>query len=146
VSAETAVILIVETQEGVERVDEIAATSGVDAVVFGLFDFGVDIALDAKEYYGRDETGRLHPRLREAGESVLAACERNGVTAGSVAWNSQAGIDLVERGFRLVVFDTDYGFVVRAAKSLRSDTEAILAGTTAEPRVAHRRRTGARGH
>jgi 4-hydroxy-2-oxoheptanedioate aldolase len=59
-------VMLIETLQGVANADAIAATDGVDAVIFGWGDFSVESEFDEE-------------RCREASEAVAAACERHGV-------------------------------------------------------------------
>lgn len=136
VNAETAIFLVVETRKGIEHAAEIAAVEGVDAVVFGQFDYGVDAGLRQSDFYGGGDLTFVHPTLAEAAGHVLAACQAAGVAAGTVAWSREMGVDWVEQGYRVFVYGTDVTMFGRAARALREDIRAL------EDTVAGRRAAG----
>jgi 4-hydroxy-2-oxoheptanedioate aldolase len=68
-------LVMVETRAAVERVEEIAATPGLDGIYIGPSDLALT--------YGLQPTIRLeHPPVLEALERVRAACEDAGLIAG----------------------------------------------------------------
>lgn len=64
----TVLIAMVETEEGIERVGEIAATSGIDAVQIGSADLTASLGLPGE--FG-------HPKVQAAYRRVAAACQAN---------------------------------------------------------------------
>jgi 2-keto-3-deoxy-L-rhamnonate aldolase RhmA len=90
--ADTIAIMLVETVQGVENIDAIAAVPGVGAVVFGWGDYSVAVGFDVAA-------------CREAGAKVYEACRRNGVgialSAGDEFYPgcfSIAGVDSLHMG------------------------------------------------
>ncbi len=94
----TVVILQIETEAGVEHVEEIAATSGVDVLWVGQFDLsiapGVPGAFD-------------DARLRRAEDRVLAACAAAGIAAGVLVGSVEVARSMVARGFRMIALGSD---------------------------------------
>ncbi len=67
-NTEVAILCQVETEEALEKVDEIIATPGVNAIFFGPGDFAHRIG----------HLGQLnHPRVMHAMETVAKACQRH---------------------------------------------------------------------
>jgi 2-keto-3-deoxy-L-rhamnonate aldolase RhmA len=98
IESETIVILQIETQTGLDNLDEIAATPGVDVLWPGLFDLTLSLGVP----------GQLEHRLvREAADRVVAACEKNGITAGVLAGNLETARSLLDRGFRMIALGSD---------------------------------------
>lgn len=62
-------VMLIETVRGVENVDAIVSTEGVDAAVFGWGDYAVEVGFD-------------QDRCRAASAAVNAACRRHGVGLG----------------------------------------------------------------
>jgi 2-keto-3-deoxy-L-rhamnonate aldolase RhmA len=122
---QTTVILVVESQAGIDEIDSIAAVGGVDAIVFGQFDYSVDRGLAEADFFGGGTVTSVHPLLEDAAEKVLAACRANDITAGTVAWTRDAGLHWVEMGFQMFVFGTDYTMLAAAARALLSDVVAL---------------------
>ena len=67
-------IVQIETQEAVDRIDEIAAVPGVDVLYLGPGDLSVAIGIP-----GQVED----PRVIEVAERIVRACEQHGKIAGS---------------------------------------------------------------
>ena len=122
--AETTIFLVVETVKGMEAVEEIAAVPGVDAVIFGQFDYGVDAGLSPSDFYGGGTLSGIHPVLEEAAGKVLRACQAAGIAAGTVAFSREVGLQWVAKGFRVLVWSTDVTLFSRAVTGLRADIAA----------------------
>jgi len=91
---ETLVILQIETAEGLEAVEEIAAVDGVDLLWIGHFDLSTSLGIpggfDSADY-------------QKAVDRILAAGKPVGIVCGSVA----EARDALERGFRCVGYSFD---------------------------------------
>ncbi|KUJ22227.1 Phosphoenolpyruvate/pyruvate domain-containing protein, partial [Mollisia scopiformis] len=69
----SSVVLMIETKDGIEKVDEIAAVEGVDMILIGSNDLAIELGVP----------GGFHtPIFRSALESVSEACRRHGKTMG----------------------------------------------------------------
>jgi 2-keto-3-deoxy-L-rhamnonate aldolase RhmA len=102
------VTIIIEEAAAVERIDEIAATPGVDVLFIGTSDLSFSLGLrgDQKD-----------PRLQEAIAKVLEAGRRHGKFVGRPAANPEQVKEYVEQGFRLFQAPTDIGLMMAGAKS-----------------------------
>jgi len=118
VNHETSIIIIIETAAGVAHTEEIAATPGIDAIIFGQFDFGVDIGLSQADHYGGGGAQSIHPKVLEAATTVLEACQANGIAAGNVAWSAEMAQEWIKMGFRLFIMETDVTMLLGAARRL----------------------------
>ena len=96
--------VMVETVEGLSRVDEIAATPGLDAIYVGPADLA--LALGLPPAYERPE-----PVHREAVAAILAACRRHGITAGIHCADGAMAARRLEQGFTMVTVANDLGLV-----------------------------------
>ena len=105
---EVMTILQIETAEGLEAVDEIAAVDGVDVLWIGHFDLtaslGVPGAFDS-------------PAYREAIDRVLETGQRHGKPVGMVCGSVEEGRDLLARGFRLLGYSIDLWLYEAALKA-----------------------------
>jgi 2-keto-3-deoxy-L-rhamnonate aldolase RhmA len=92
------VVAQIETAEGLENVDEIAAVDGVDALWIGQYD--LTTSLDIPGQFS-------HPTFTDAVKRVVDACHRHGKAA------TLAGLDVAElaagpaNGFRMLVYLAD---------------------------------------
>ncbi len=94
----TMVIALVETALGIENVDAIAATPGVDVVWLGHFDLTNFMGIPAQFD---------HPRYLAAVDALLAACRRHGKTPGFMAADERQARDYKGKGFRIIAYSTD---------------------------------------
>lgn len=102
------VITVIEEACAVERIDEIAATPGVDALFIGTSDLSFSLGLRGDQ---------KHPTLHEAIAKVLEAGNRHGKAVGRPAQTPEQVKQYREQGFRLFQAPTDIGFLSAGAKS-----------------------------
>ena len=100
IAREALCIVMVETREGLENVDEIAATSGVDAIYVGPADLALSLGLpptfDVKE-----------PAHVAAVEKIKDACKRHGIAAGIHAASGEVAKKHVDAGFDMATVGMD---------------------------------------
>ncbi len=114
-NAETAVIVMLETGEGIDNADAIAAVPGIDVLLIGSSDLTTDLGIP----------GQLdHPRLREAYQRVAAACKAHGkvLGVGGIRHNVALQGELMRLGARFVIAGSDVNYVLVGA---REDTTAL---------------------
>jgi len=99
---------MLETQEGIDNVQEIAAVAGVDILFIGTQDLSIDLGVP----------GELnHERIHEAYDKVMAAALKNGKSAGMGGVYDDSLIPrYIDMGVRLVLAGTDYEFMTNAAR------------------------------
>jgi 4-hydroxy-2-oxoheptanedioate aldolase len=108
-------LVMIETAEGLANVEEIAATPGVDGLFIGPVDLGLSIGT------GADFSGQA-PALREAIDAIIAAAEKAGIIAGTLAFSPEQAEDLLERGIRFLTVGSDGAHIMAGT---RRDTELI---------------------
>ena len=109
-----AALIIVESAEGVANARAIAATDGLDGILVGPGDLGVDLGVGG-------DTG--HPAVQAGVDAIVAAANDAGVAAGSVA----APEDLrekLDRGQRLLVTYVDFRGMLAAAREVYRQVDA----------------------
>lgn len=86
-------IMQCETAKGVEHIEEICQTPGLDCIFVGTADLSQDMGHpgDVK-----------HPDVVEAVNTVLTACQKYNIVPGIVTGNSDAAISRIRQGFKLV--------------------------------------------
>ncbi len=105
-------LVMVETREGVENVEEIAAVPGVDGIYVGPWDLALSHGLEAPG-----------PETDPAIERVLAACGRYGIAAGIHTGSGRSARAYLEAGFCFAAVASDIEFL---AESSRRELEAAL--------------------
>jgi 2-dehydro-3-deoxyglucarate aldolase/4-hydroxy-2-oxoheptanedioate aldolase len=94
----TLVICMAETPKGVENIDAIAATEGVDMIWLGHFDLTSFMGIPAKF----DD-----PRFVAAVDAIAAACKKHGKTAAYVAGDEGSAREFHRRGYRCLAYSND---------------------------------------
>jgi 2-keto-3-deoxy-L-rhamnonate aldolase RhmA len=114
-NADTAVIVMLETAEGIDNAKAIAAVPGIDVLLIGSGDLTTDYGIPGQVD---------HPRLREAYERVAKACRSNGKSlgVGGIRHNVALQGELIRLGARFVIAGTDVNYVLAGA---RQDTAAL---------------------
>ncbi len=92
---EIAVVLMIETEQGLAKVDEIAATEGVDCLFIGPSDLSLALGMEAGKGWGQ-------PTFEAAVDSIAAACKRHGIAVGAYTHSPELAAEYLERGFHMV--------------------------------------------
>ncbi len=92
--------VMVETRLGVENVEEIAATPGLDGIYIGPADLALGLGLPP-------ELDKTEPEHVAAVDKILKACQKHNVIPGIQCGSGKAAAKAVEKGFRLVTFTKD---------------------------------------
>ena len=101
------VITIVEEARAVDRIDEIAATPGVDALFIGTSDLSFSLGLRGDQN---------HPKLHEAIAKVVEAGKRHGKILGRPGITPERFEEYQKQGFLLFQAPTDIGFMAAGAR------------------------------
>jgi len=107
-NARTLVIPQIETREGLDNVEAIAAVPGVDALWVGHFDLTNFMGIPGQF---------KHPDYLEAIDRIVAACEAHGKCAGFLATDDDWARDYAAKGFRLMGYGIDQAMFQRALAS-----------------------------
>lgn len=122
-NAATLVIPMIETLEALDLVDEIAAVEGVDSLLIGTNDLTAEMGIPG-DYE--------NPRLTEAYERTIAACNQHGKWVG--VGGLHARLDLVEKfckmGARWVMAATDGPLLLGAATKRGTEMASLNASIT----------------
>jgi len=95
---ETALIVQIESGDGLENIDAIAAVPGVDVLWIGQYDLTASLGIP-----GQFE----HPRFQAALDRVVAASERHGKAAAMSSDSPDDLRGLGARGFRCLSYGHD---------------------------------------
>lgn len=116
---EIACIVMIETAEALENLDDILSTPGVDAVYIGPSDLAYAI--------GIPPTGDNNdPKHVATVDRIVAACKQHNVAVGIHTGSLEYTTRYLNQGFNLVTLGTDAGFMARLAyrelRAAREDT------------------------
>jgi 4-hydroxy-2-oxoheptanedioate aldolase len=109
---EICVLVQVETTKGIENLDAIAATPGVDGVFFGPSDLAASMGL-----LGRSGD----PAVRAAVEAGIRAVVAGGKAAGVLTVDADAARRYIDVGARFVAVGLDTSLLVQSARKLAAD-------------------------
>src|ERR687889_1584325 len=99
---------MVETREALERVDEIAATPGLDGIYIGPSDLALSLGLSPSLEIKEGEHAEAVRRIREA-------CHDHGIAAGIHCPSGEWAKRHAESGFDMITVATDATLLRKAA-------------------------------
>ena len=88
----------VETAEGVENAEAMAAIDGVDCLWVGHFDLSVSLGVPGEFD---------HPRFKAAIEKTVAAARKHGKALGRLVPTVEQGVQIYEQGFDFICYSGD---------------------------------------
>lgn len=106
--------VMVETVTAVERIDEILAVPGIDAVFVGPSDLGISAGF----LPSADPVDPEHVRLIRA---ALKACQSRGIIAGIACGNAALARRWRDEGFRMLALPSDMSLLSAAAEQVLRD-------------------------
>ena len=109
IHARTLVIAMIETKQGLENVDAIAAVPGVDALWLGHFDLSNFLGIP-----GQFES----PVFQDAIKKIVGAASKHGKAAGYMAASAELGRQYLKHGFRMLATGTDQGMLQEATRAM----------------------------
>ena len=121
-----ACIIMIETAEALERLDEIVAVPGVDAIYIGPSDLALALG---------EKPGTTSPVLEAAIEKIFAACRRQGIAVGIHTAAGEVARGYRERGFDLVTVFSDAGLLAWAVQQQLAAANASSNPSSATPTV-----------
>lgn len=105
-NAETLVIVQIESADGVENVEAIAATPGVDVVLIGPNDLSISLGVPG-DYQSETFTNAI--------DRIAAAAQSAGVAIGTLTMSGEATRSWYERGFRFLLCNSDTNMLAETA-------------------------------
>jgi 2-keto-3-deoxy-L-rhamnonate aldolase RhmA len=94
----TAFCALIETEEGVENAEAIAAMKDVDLMWIGHFDLSADMGI----------AGQFdHPRFKAAIKKIVAACKKHDKSLGRLVPDANVGKALFKQGFDFICHSGD---------------------------------------
>ena len=117
----SSVIVMIETKQGIEQVDEIAAVPGVDVLLIGSNDLAIELGVPA---------GFRTDVFRSALESVSRACKKHNKIMGLAGIYDQQDIHewaINTLGVRYMLLQQDSGLILGAGKKCAAAVPDVVA-------------------
>lgn len=99
---QVACVLMIETQEGLDNVDAIAAVEGVDGLFIGPMDLCYGLGLPPGDFG--------NSRFTEAVAAIVAACHKHDRAVGMFGYTAEMAKESLENGFHFASAGTDISF------------------------------------
>jgi 2-keto-3-deoxy-L-rhamnonate aldolase RhmA len=115
----TTVICMIESQEGLDNLEAITATPGVDALWTGQFDLSMDMGIIAQFQ---------HPRMVEVLRLIAATARKHGKAAILQPANLAQAKEWLDMGYNVMSCGADFVFYVDALKKYISDVRELAQG------------------
>lgn len=117
INEETLVVAMIETIEGRNNVDAIAAVPGIDALLVGCTDMAAELGVP----------GQLgHSSVKQTIDEVFAACKRHGKACGlGGVYDDALMTEYIEKGARLILSGSDLAFFMAGARIRSSMLRSI---------------------
>lgn len=115
---ETIIMPIIERMEGIENLVDITSVEGINAVLFGPFDLAIELGIRPAGGDALNETVRMltDPRIYEHMEYVIKTCNQRDIPVANVAWSVDSGLEMIEKGCRIIGFTGDNNMFYEIAK------------------------------
>lgn len=107
--ANVLVVCVIEEEDGVDQIEQIAATPGIDVIFIGVSDLSFSLGLRGRQ----DE-----PLLAEAIAKIITAAKRHGKWLGRPAGSAEEVINFHAQGFQFFQTVTELGLMKIGAKVL----------------------------
>lgn len=107
VNEETLIVVMLESQRGIENCEAIAATPGIDALLIGTNDLCFEMGIP----------GQFNdPRVAEAYKKVIAACRKHGKFPGMGGMYTPELLERhIDMGVQLILSGSDFSLLMQAA-------------------------------
>jgi 2-dehydro-3-deoxyglucarate aldolase/4-hydroxy-2-oxoheptanedioate aldolase len=121
------VIVQIERQSAVSRIQEIVSVSGVDAVLIGPNDLALSLGLPMDF---------SHPELQQAIQHVVDACRQQGMACGIHTARIDVLLDWHRQGMLILTYSNDLDMLVQASQqgmaALRAGIDGLKRSTTGD--------------
>jgi 2-keto-3-deoxy-L-rhamnonate aldolase RhmA len=119
VNANMLLVILIESREGVERIEEILTGGGIDVIHIGTSDLSNAYGVPGE---------RRHPLVLEAIDKIVAACIRHNVPVGSTCDSYDDAQELVRRGLRWLIYPDDVGLLMRTYRESGQFLQSLTDG------------------
>lgn len=118
------VIVIIDDAQGLEEIEAITATPGVDVIFVGTSDLAFSLGCRGQQD---------HPKVREALKKIVDAAKRNHKVLGAPATDSSQVKSLLDEGFLFFQTATELGLMALGARRVLDPFEKFAAELKTRP-------------
>lgn len=112
------IAIMIETMEGVENCEEIAAVEGIDVVMIGANDLCLDLGIPGDV---------MNPRTVAAFERVAAACKKHGRYAGLGGVRTAEELNVYfKMGYRFILAANDVTLLINSGRQRTQALRALI--------------------
>ena len=108
-NGEVLVIPMIETQAGIDNIDEILSDPGISCIYIGPSDMGLSLGMIP--ILDREE-----PVIMDIYKKLLASCKKHGKFAGLHNGSAAYAARMIQMGFQFTTIANDSGLMARAAR------------------------------
>jgi 2-dehydro-3-deoxyglucarate aldolase/4-hydroxy-2-oxoheptanedioate aldolase len=113
----------IETAEGVENVEKIAAVDGIDALWIGQYDLTTSLGIPGQFH---------HPQFQGATRRIVDACQKHGKAAVLAVMNVEELCAGPSQGFRMLIYAADVWIYQQALRRCFQAIQESLSGKKAK--------------
>ncbi|MCC7160858.1 MAG: 4-hydroxy-2-oxovalerate aldolase [Anaerolineae bacterium] len=113
---ETLIVGHIETQEGLDNLDEILDVPGLDAIFIGPYDLSAALGLPGQV---------THPRLLDAAQRVIDGARTHGIAAGIYVGDVESGQLWIEKGMQLIETVSELSMIYARGSELMTQFRAL---------------------
>ncbi len=107
----------VESGLGIENIDAIAATPGLDAILIGRTDLSATIGIPGQIH---------HPDIRDSVERMLDAVKRHGIAGGPHIGSIEESLEWADKGATFMSYGYDGDMLMQASKQFVGGVRDLL--------------------
>jgi 2-keto-3-deoxy-L-rhamnonate aldolase RhmA len=112
---EILLIMQIETQTGLDHMDEILSVPGLDVALIGPYDLSTSLGIPGQVN---------HPRMLEAVDAFLTCCAEHGVVAGNFVTTPADAKAWLRRGMRFMIYSADFLLVMDQSRQVLADVRS----------------------
>ncbi|MGA2991011.1 MAG: aldolase/citrate lyase family protein [Candidatus Korobacteraceae bacterium] len=118
--AETLLLVQIESEKGINNLDQILSVDGVDGAVIGRADLSTDLGLPGQTN---------HPEIVRRVEMLIAACQRHKKIPGLLVQDTASAKEWIAKGVRLVPYANEVSLLVNAGARAVGEIRSFAKGT-----------------
>lgn len=116
---ETMAIIVIESQRGLDNLDEILEVPGIDVISIGPHDLSHSMGIPDQIQ---------HPRMQEAFRTIVGKVTAKGLPVGTGAWTMEMARERIGWGMRYIHWSHDLGIFADAATATATGVRDLVSG------------------